>query len=420
MLKKLLVYLPIFIFSISLVYAIPGSWYGYVTLDSATAADGVIVDVYISGSIAATTTVGSVQSNGYYLIHVEGSSGDSVSFRIYGNNVSEAVQTWAAGFQHPAFNLTATSAANGAVCPTYSGYTSGTNVANLGCAGGYCVHDVCRAASTYCGDSYCDSGETCTSCSGDCGACTTGGGSSGGGGGGTTTTCTESWICTDWFACTIDGTQTRQCSDQNACGTYDNKPAETQTCIYIPPVETPLVEEVVLPPVPAPEPVPIPEPAPVPTPPPASPAPTPQPEPQVEETSTFITPLSVGAISIAVLSIIMLIVTIYLRRMRTVGMGSLKKLGFPKRKLNKSEGFTGKKQSKRDKESAKRKEMLHLMKESFEGEKRFSSEGKLSRSEGFTGKKQSKRDKESAKRKEMLHLMKESFEGNRRFSSKRR
>lgn len=50
------------------------------------------------------------------------------------------------------------------------------------CAGGYCVHGICRTSSTYCGDSYCDSGETCSSCEIDCGSCYTsssGGGSSG-------------------------------------------------------------------------------------------------------------------------------------------------------------------------------------------------------------------------------------------------
>ncbi|MBI4018475.1 MAG: PGF-pre-PGF domain-containing protein [Candidatus Aenigmarchaeota archaeon] len=46
------------------------------------------------------------------------------------------------------------------------------------------MHAICRSASTFCGDSVCDSGETCTSCSGDCGACASSSSSSGGGGGG--------------------------------------------------------------------------------------------------------------------------------------------------------------------------------------------------------------------------------------------
>ena len=43
--------------------------------------------------------------------------------------------------------------------------------ANIECLGGYCVHGICRSASTHCGDGYCDSSETCSSCSSDCGAC---------------------------------------------------------------------------------------------------------------------------------------------------------------------------------------------------------------------------------------------------------
>jgi hypothetical protein len=54
--------------------------------------------------------------------------------------------------------------------------------ANTDCIGGFCVHNICRSVSPYCGDTFCDAGETCTVCAGDCGVCpvaatTTGGGS---------------------------------------------------------------------------------------------------------------------------------------------------------------------------------------------------------------------------------------------------
>ena len=39
------------------------------------------------------------------------------------------------------------------------------------CTTGYCVHNICRSSSTYCGDTFCDAGETCSSCKQDCGAC---------------------------------------------------------------------------------------------------------------------------------------------------------------------------------------------------------------------------------------------------------
>ena len=42
---------------------------------------------------------------------------------------------------------------------------------NSNCKSAYCVHGICRVLSTYCGDEYCDSGESCSSCSLDCGSC---------------------------------------------------------------------------------------------------------------------------------------------------------------------------------------------------------------------------------------------------------
>ncbi len=42
--------------------------------------------------------------------------------------------------------------------------------------------------------------------------------------------CMENWDCTDWSEC-INGTQTRTCIDLSDCGTTNNKPIETQTCL---------------------------------------------------------------------------------------------------------------------------------------------------------------------------------------------
>ncbi len=41
--------------------------------------------------------------------------------------------------------------------------------------------------------------------------------------------CTESWSCSSWSACS-SSSQTRTCTDDNACGTSISKPAETQSC----------------------------------------------------------------------------------------------------------------------------------------------------------------------------------------------
>lgn len=39
---------------------------------------------------------------------------------------------------------------------------------NSDCESGYCVHEICRSSSTYCGDGYCDSGESRSTCKSDC------------------------------------------------------------------------------------------------------------------------------------------------------------------------------------------------------------------------------------------------------------
>lgn len=41
--------------------------------------------------------------------------------------------------------------------------------------------------------------------------------------------CTERWRCTSWSDCE-GGQQTRICTDQNGCGTFENKPDETRSC----------------------------------------------------------------------------------------------------------------------------------------------------------------------------------------------
>jgi hypothetical protein len=102
-----------------------------------------------------------------------------------------------------------------------------------------------------CGEGLCTSGESCSSCPSDCGACQTvqppsGGGNSGGGsssgGGGISSTpkqnlsqvntitasCTPSITCTDWMDC-INSKQNRVCTDANRC-TNATMTTETKTC----------------------------------------------------------------------------------------------------------------------------------------------------------------------------------------------
>ena len=46
--------------------------------------------------------------------------------------------------------------------------------------------------------------------------------------------CIEDWSCLEWGSCESDGTQTRVCTDDNNCGTSDEKPTTSQNCVYSP------------------------------------------------------------------------------------------------------------------------------------------------------------------------------------------
>lgn len=163
------------------IFASPAvDWYGTVTIDTNASTDGAIVTAHINNSNAtgyASDIVGTPDS-GYYLIHVPCSVGDDVYFRVYNVSVNQSSQT-CSGLSNE-LNLEMNQSANGVAC-SYA----------QGCSGGYCVHSICRSASTYCGDGHCDSGETCSSCVADCGACTTTTTGGGGGGGGAVTATTE-------------------------------------------------------------------------------------------------------------------------------------------------------------------------------------------------------------------------------------
>ena len=167
----------LFLFSLSLmlfltpvVYAIPGTWRGFALTDGSLASNGVIVDAYINNvTKAANVTVGEVSTwpDGYYLINVEGSSGDGVNFKLCGITVDMPSQSWSMGLHpnattgSPYINLSVSKLANGASC-TYS----------CACSGGHC----CSGATEYngtgtgnCQDSAC-AGVTTTTQAGGGGA----------------------------------------------------------------------------------------------------------------------------------------------------------------------------------------------------------------------------------------------------------
>lgn len=60
-----------------------GDWWGTVTVNGNAGNNGAVVDAYINGNKAASATVGEYETN-YYLIHVEGVSGDEIAFKVNG------------------------------------------------------------------------------------------------------------------------------------------------------------------------------------------------------------------------------------------------------------------------------------------------------------------------------------------------
>lgn len=121
------------------------------------------------------------------------------------------------------------------------------------------------AGCFYCGDNVCQSSESCSSCPGDCGVCSTGGGGGGGGGGGSMAkpSCKEKWGCNEWGQCgnlensynlknisydynflikerckvfnwkeNVCGFQIRDCKDVDNCKTNFSKPSIIRECYY--------------------------------------------------------------------------------------------------------------------------------------------------------------------------------------------
>jgi hypothetical protein len=75
-----------------------------------------------------------------------------------------------------------------------------------------------------CGDSICESGlgESCSSCSTDCGACQSSGGGGGGGGGSAPET---EWVCGEWSEC-VNGRQTQECTSED----NSSRKTNSKTC----------------------------------------------------------------------------------------------------------------------------------------------------------------------------------------------
>lgn len=198
--------------SAAMIGAQPHQFYGEVTVSGNPAPDGLLVVARIGGlDVAATTTFGGSygrvppDTNIFYIPddsdpNNPSRSGQTVEFFVYGIKAGEHV------------------------------FLNGNS-----------THLDLAITADICGDGYCTAGESCSSCSNDCGKCGGGGSSSSGGGYVAPTetpnetveaisTCVEDWTCSDWLDC-VKNQQKRICVDYNRCGTTEEKPAETRACV---------------------------------------------------------------------------------------------------------------------------------------------------------------------------------------------
>lgn len=213
-----LIVLFLLVGTVSAQPGLPLYFYGDVTINGVKAPDGVLVEARVSGSyVSGTTTSGGTygEASPFYVPDPHGTmSGKTIEFYVHNVKAAEYV-----------FNVN-------------------DNPVNL---------DLSVSIPNFCGDGKCESGESCSSCSKDCGSCNPPGGETSGGGGGGSSggssgsssggagitpsqppkeegPCVEDWICTDWTEC-VNGKQTRTCADVNRCGTSENKPVEKQDCL---------------------------------------------------------------------------------------------------------------------------------------------------------------------------------------------
>ena len=141
--SKLVLLYSLFLFTVFSFLALAqtpgdiGDWYGTVTVNGSSSTDGATVEAFISGALVATDVVGTPDS-GYYLIHVPGSTGDTVTFKVYGVEVFEGTQNWSSSLNHE-LNLTMNKTANGANCTYNDGCTSNNCASDYDGTGKWCV-----------------------------------------------------------------------------------------------------------------------------------------------------------------------------------------------------------------------------------------------------------------------------------------
>jgi len=130
-------------------------------------ANGAPVSVHINNSNTTVRTkfVGQNESSqetiasGYFIIDLSCQQTENITFRVY--NITANGST-------PQVCNSSTLFVQGMTLYFNKTPNSEPCYYNLGCTSNFCVHNVCRASSTFCGDGFCDSGETNATCSADC------------------------------------------------------------------------------------------------------------------------------------------------------------------------------------------------------------------------------------------------------------
>ena len=200
-------------------------WKGFVFIGGQPASNGTVLEAFVNNAtLVANYTIGTINSgrDGYYLIPVVVATidgGHNVSFRVNGvypytgGNASDASLQAVNKIVDNLLNISINLTANGGACMPYGNVANSTSYAHSGCSGSFCVHDLCRSAGTHCGDGFCDSGESSSSCSSDCGAAAASS-SGGGGGGGAAVTAVEEKVTIDTIPANtpmvIDITKTKE------------------------------------------------------------------------------------------------------------------------------------------------------------------------------------------------------------------
>ena len=134
---KFLKILFLFLFIFPSVFAQPSvrDWRGYITVNGMLANTSYVITSYTNG---LQPTNGIIYNDGYYILHVPGSDGDNITFKIcgvlaYPTNVTP--QVWSSVTDYTVLNLSITTLPDGSPC-TYA----------CGCSGGYCNSGICASS----------------------------------------------------------------------------------------------------------------------------------------------------------------------------------------------------------------------------------------------------------------------------------